>query len=226
MATRYSGQIVTNGLIFAIDAGSARSYPGSGTTLYDLSGNGNDALLESGSAVSASNGGVVSLDGANDRISVTDTNGDFDFGTGNFTINCWFKLIDGESTYPHIFALDDQSNFALKAIRPGLENELRLYVFQGYSVDFTNSFLVNNTWQMITLTRNGQEHKLYLDGVISDTVNDGSGPKSLSCSTVYIGWAWATEYNKQHRGPVQVYNRVLSAEEVLQNYNATKDRFD
>ena len=42
MAFRYSPRVVTDGLVFAVDAGNVKSYPGSGTVWYDLSGNGNN----------------------------------------------------------------------------------------------------------------------------------------------------------------------------------------
>ena len=224
MGLAYGGAIVRDGLVLALDAADRNSYPGSGTTWYDLSGNGNNASLQNGASFSTSNGGYISLDGTDDRIAITDSNGDFDFGTGDFSINVWLNQ-GTDTTYPHLYTLDDQSNFTLKAIRGGLDNAYRLYVYHGYSVIFTNSYLTPGTWQMVTLTRNGQEHKLYLDGTISDTVTDGSGPKSISGSTVYLGWGWASEYTPQSRGPVTVYNRLLSPTEVLQNYNATKGRF-
>lgn len=224
MAFGRGPKIVKDGLVLMLDAANPKSYPGTGTTWNDLSGNGNNASLQNGASFSTSNGGYISLDGTNDRIAITDSNGDFDVGTGNFSINIWLNQ-GTDTTYPHLYALDDQNNFSLKAIRGGLANAYRLYVYQNYAVQFTNSYLTPGTWQMITLTRNGQEHKLYIDGVISDTVTDGSGPKNITGSTVYLGWGFASEYTPQSRGPIYVYNRLLSADEVLQNYNATKGRF-
>ena len=215
--------IVRDGLVLNLDAASLRSYSGSGTDFYDLSGNGNHGVLD-GATYSSDNLGIISLDGTNDRISITDSNNDFDLGTGDFTINCWINP-SYDSTYPHLFTLNDQNNFTLKGIRFDNSDGGKLYVYQGYSVMFNNSYLTTDEWQMITLTRNGQIHKLYKNGVLTDTVTDSSGPKNISATTAYIGWGWASEYTPQKRGPVQVYNTLLSDEQVLQNYNAHKERF-
>lgn len=213
--------LVTDGLVLALDAASTRSYPGTGTTWYDLSGNGNDATLENGASVN-SDGNVV-LDGSNDRVGIPDNNGDFDIGTSSFTIS----VVNNqglEDSYYHLFAFDDQQNFALKANRSGASsNPYRLYVYQGSSITFTNSYIVPNTWQFITLVRDGGSHKLYIDGEISDTVQ--ATAKNISTSNVYLGWGWGSEYTPQTRGPVLMYNRALTASEVLQNFNAQKSRF-
>ena len=68
MARRYNPRIVTDGLVLALDAGNTKSYPGSGTTWTDLSGNGNNGSLLNGTGYSSDNLGVLSLDGTNDYI--------------------------------------------------------------------------------------------------------------------------------------------------------------
>lgn len=60
--------IVKNGLIFNLDAADRNSYPGSGTTWSDISGNGNNGTLTNGPTFSSDNGGVIVLDGSNDYI--------------------------------------------------------------------------------------------------------------------------------------------------------------
>ena len=56
--------IVTDGLVLALDAASPKSYPGSGTTLFDLSGNGNEGTLTSGPTFSSQNNGAIQVDGS------------------------------------------------------------------------------------------------------------------------------------------------------------------
>ena len=60
----YGPQIVTDGLVFCVDANNAKSYPGSGTTWYDLSKNINLTLT---TVTSASANGIV-FDGTDDKI--------------------------------------------------------------------------------------------------------------------------------------------------------------
>lgn len=225
MAILRGPDIVRDGLLLALDAGSPKSYPGSGTTLYDLSGKENHAAF-GGATYSSNKYGVLSLDGTDDRVTIQDVNGDFDFGIGDFSICLWIKQ-SYDTTYPHLFSIDDQSNFSLKAVRPDAASDpRRLYVYQGYSVTFTNSYLTLNEWEMITLTRNDQTHKLYINGAISDTVTDTSGPKNITAGYAYLGWGWGSEYSPQERGPVYVYNFALSDDQVLQNYKAQKFRFE
>ena len=88
MGLAHSPRIVTDGLVLCLDAGNTKSYPGSGTTWTDLSGNGNTGTLTNGVGYSGDNLGSLSFDGVNDFTS-TITGEDFNFGTGDFTIECW-----------------------------------------------------------------------------------------------------------------------------------------
>ena len=71
MATNYNPTIVTDGLKVCFDAANPKSYPGSGTTWYDLSGNDNHGTLLNEPSFSSDKGGCFTLDGTNDRISFT-----------------------------------------------------------------------------------------------------------------------------------------------------------
>lgn len=63
--------IVTNGLVLHLDAGDTASYPVTGTTWTDLSGNGNNGTLVNGVGYNSANGGSLVFDGVNDRVSTT-----------------------------------------------------------------------------------------------------------------------------------------------------------
>ena len=63
-----SGPIITSGLVLFLDAGNTSSYPGSGTTWTDLSGNGNNGTLTNGPTYTSSNGGAIVFDGINDFV--------------------------------------------------------------------------------------------------------------------------------------------------------------
>jgi len=71
MAVGYNPRIVTDGLVLALDAGNTKSYPGSGTTWTDLSGNGNTGTLTNGPTFDSANGGSIVFDGTNDYVQVT-----------------------------------------------------------------------------------------------------------------------------------------------------------
>ena len=68
MAVLNGPGIITSGLISALDAADRNSYPGSGTTWTDISGNNNNGTLTNGPTFSSTNGGAIVLDGADDYI--------------------------------------------------------------------------------------------------------------------------------------------------------------
>lgn len=167
-------------------------------------------------------GGYVSLDGSDDRIRI-DHDGQLNFYDLDFSINMWLKQY-ATNEYPHLYTIDDQGNFTLKAVRGGLSNAYRLYVFQDSSILFNNSFLDIGNWQLITLVRQGNEHKLYLNGLLSDNVSNT--PKNIQGNRAYIGEGNnGGEYSPQDRGAVTVFNRALSDTEVSDYWQATRWRF-
>lgn len=212
--------IVREGLILGLDSASTRSYPGIGTTWYDLSIKGNNATLQNGATFNIN--GYISLEGNDDRVSIPNTTGDFNLGLGDFTVTLWINQ-GYDTTYPHLFAFDDQSNFCLKAVRGGTVDAFQIYVYQGSSIMFPNSYLTPATWQMITLTRVGNNHKLFINGVLTDTVL--ATAKNITCSNMYFGWGWGTEYTPQSRGPIYIYNVPLSDQQILEHYESQHARF-
>jgi hypothetical protein len=215
--------VIRRGLIVNLDPANQNSIDG--TSFYDMSFNGNHSVLENGASYSGAGNGSISLDGTNDRISISNASSDFNFGTNNFTLNIWINQSSNSNTYPHLFSLDDQYNFSLKADAPSAATPYRLYVYQDYGVFFPNSYLSPGNWQMITLVREGQQFRLYINSSLTDTVTDSIGPKNISGTTAYLGWGWSVEYTPQLRGPFQAYNTILSATEIAHNYNVTKGRF-
>ena len=99
MSLNHSPKIVTDGLVLCLDAASRKSYPGSGTTWFDRSGNGNNGTLTNGPTFSSDNGGSIVFDGTNDYVNCGTTLGNF--GTSNFTINFFFKT--STSLHPRTF---------------------------------------------------------------------------------------------------------------------------
>jgi len=82
----HSPRIITDGLVLCLDAGNPKSYPGSGTTWTDLSGNGNNGTLTNGPTYNSGNLGSLVFDGVNDYVNL----GDLDL-PAPFTLSIWFK---------------------------------------------------------------------------------------------------------------------------------------
>ena len=88
MATKYSPKTVTNGLVLSLDAANTKSYPKSGTTWTDLSGNSNNGTLTNGPTFSAVNGGCIVFDGVDDYVDVSDAS---TLNSNTQTINIWYN---------------------------------------------------------------------------------------------------------------------------------------
>jgi hypothetical protein len=208
----------TDGLIVHLDAANTRSYPGSGNTVYDLSGFGNTSALTNGPTYNSSNLGAFVLDGSNDYILVNSqanilsktayTKIAFIYISNFSTVN---NIISGGFSGQHAFWMFGTDK--LNAGHNGTWNTV---------VGATTLSL--NTWYFAAVTySNSTGWKLYLngreDGTSADTTTF-TGNQEIS-----IG-SYSTANNFTGRiASVQVYNRALTATEIFQNYHATKGRY-
>jgi hypothetical protein len=119
MAFGNGPRIVTDGLVLSLDAADRNSYPGSGTTWFDLSGNGNNSTLTNGPAFSSNKNGSIVLDGVNDRIDVPKSLNGFTYNIHydlNWTIECWIytNTFDGSpQTYKMIYGNYNGCNYTV-----------------------------------------------------------------------------------------------------------------
>jgi hypothetical protein len=220
MSLSHSPSIITQNLVLCLDAANRKSYPGSGTTWTDLSGNGNNGTLTNGVGYNGSNLGSLVFDGVDDFISTT-----YSVGTiSQHTISCWINKTN--SQYSFILA----SSASL------------FYGFEIYpSVIYTNITANNfgqvsynlNGYQNIAFTYDGSQTgnsnrlKVYLNGISQTLSFTGTIPSSVSnIPTIDIGKrSWATRYSEGSIAQVSIYNRALTASEIQQNYTALKSRF-
>ena len=214
--------IVKNGLVLNIDAANPSSYVGSGNNAFDLSGFGNTATLVNGTGFGTTGGGMFVFDGSNDYIDIPSITSI----TGNFTVAVWFfttattdanfkRLVD--LNYATGFWLGRQTNTNIWGVGIIESNE-------PYGIYLP---LTNGQWHYLVSIRSGSTHILYGDGV-SNTISNTVSTGNLSASSLLIA--------KQPEGggtflngnisQVQLYNRALSATEVMQNFNAMRERYN
>lgn len=232
MAVQYAfGQVVTNGVVLALDAADPNSYPGSGTTWADISGNSNNGTLINGPTFSSTKGGSIVFDGVDDRVSRSQA-----LNTGqNFTVSAWIyptllgttrRAIVGNS-YNYIgrngWFISTGSGLNTFFLSVGADSSFR--------VAAANT-LTLNMWQYITgvVTDGGGSITLYLNSNATTTAASviTSGTITYSQPQLNIGFrdvGGTTDPYTGNIATVQVYNRALSASEVQQNYNAQKTRF-
>jgi hypothetical protein len=233
------GNIITNGLVLNLDAANPRSYdyPYNGTIWNDLSGNGNNGTLINGVGYNSSNGGSLVFDGVNDYISTT-TN----LGTNpipSHTISVWVKT--SVASGKKIIGIENQqigttSNIYDRHIYVGTNGRFYYGVYDTTNrLLVSNSSLVDGVWHNIVgiCTGNNQIF-LYVDSILN-SFGVGNSYALYGSSYIRIGsyalgvpGGWANSANGYFTGQIanaQIYNRALSSQEVLQNYNATRARF-
>ena len=225
--------IVSDGLVLHIDPSKNTSYPGTGNTIYDLSGFGNTGTLTNGPVLSSSNGGAIVLDGTNDYVTIGDK---LDLGLGNYTFSCWFKL-NSVTGYQCIFsksiAAYASNRYALYIDNTKLKSFMQGDLTSG-DVDFSSTLtLSTGIWYHVTSVydRSGTL-KLYVNGVLdsSQAISQWQNVNIQTSHTFKIG-AYATSgdeptfFTNGNITSFTAYNRALTQQEILQNYNATKGRF-
>ena len=227
MSGKSGPDIVENGLVLCLDAANKFSYPRTGTTWTDLSGNSNNGTLTNGPTFSAGNMGSILFDGTNDYVNmgistycnlinisvsvwikVTSTSLYFLCRYNNTTFfNGFYMYYDVASTK---FGVDGRESSATYLSRPT-----------------TNTYPLNN-WYNVVWTKSANVWTIYVNGSLDVSSTLGNGTTSFSNNIMWIG-AYLGNGDQYYSGGnisnVQIYNRVLTAAEVLQNYNATKSRF-
>jgi hypothetical protein len=234
---------VTDGLVLSLDAGNVKSYPRSGTTWFDKSGFGNNGTLTNGPTFNSGNGGSIVFDGVNDYVNLQkDIN--FPISGNSRTISVWFKT---PSTYPSLVQLPalfaygttNWTNGFVMAWdgRSGTHiSQYRIIISNYGNQVYNNTALLLNTLYNITVTKlvGSENYSFYLDGSI-DGINTWTNPNQYrTTNTVLnnsatIGTSTQSPGNMYWKGNIyqtQIYNRALTATEILQNYNATKSRYN
>ncbi len=218
MALEHHPRIVTSDLVLYLDAANYRSYVGSGTTWNDLSLSKNTSSLVNSPTYSSANNGYISFDGTNDYISVNSNANILSYS--EYTKIAWF-YVTTFSTANNIISggVSGQHAFWLY-----VSNRLYAGHNGNWATVTGNTTLSLNTWYFGATTYNNTTGwKLYLNGI-----EDGSSINSTTFTgnqEILVGAYGAGNYYSGRIGLVQVYNRTLTAAEILQNYNATKKRY-
>jgi hypothetical protein len=216
--------IMTNGLIFNADAGFTPSYPTSGTTWYDLSGNSINGTLTNGPTYSSSGGGSISFDGTDDR-SVADTSLIDRTDGQEITVSCWIRPSRLGGQY-QVFCTNRSNDTSRYNWIFYQHTNNGAVSFHGGNNQFISTYIPTvNTWVNVTNTvTSAGLSTLYANGVSVYAVSGYS--YGLTASRLGIGAdPGGQEAFQGNVASTQIYTRALTAAEVLQNFNATKTRF-
>lgn len=230
MAFIHSPKIITDGLVFTLDAANPKSYPGSGTIWNDLSGNNNTGTLTNGPTFLVSASGAISFDGTNDFVNFGNT---LNFTAQPFTVECWFNKRGNSSSNTFGGALISKGAFGAdngwamftnNTGAAGFQIRVNNVVYQA-ATSFT---LENNSWYHLIGVRHTVDKKIYLyvNGIFHSEGNEATTTNPTSTKLLLVGTV--DGYSRHFNGlisNVKVYNKILSTDEVLQNFNATRSRF-
>lgn len=228
----YTGpHIVTDGLVLALDAASPRSYPGTGTTWYDLSGNNNDGVLNNGPTFNSA--GYIEFDGTDDYsgvagVGITDYSQPFSMGV-IFQVDSGATWSNGYRS--NIFSIAG-SYAGMYGLYKHSTSELGVQLRDSNSTIYaTCSGNVVGVWYYLVSTWDGSILKLYLNGALVSTQTAGGITGAPDTTNLHIGGsrAFGGAYGNVFEGDIakcEYYDKTLTAEEVLQNYNALKSRFN
>ena len=197
MATITGPNLVTDGLVLSLDAASARSYPGSGSTWSDLSGNSHDFTIEA-------TGFTYNAGGWFDMANGGMTNGDNITNSTTCTFVFWIRTTDVQS----LFWTDDNANSYLGAYSSG--NKFYNNEF-GSPTLFMNTVSKANIYDSI---RTGEWLMVEFKSANMSQTN----PNKFNTYGSY-------QFGDGDIAIIQIYNRNLTAAESLQNFNAFRSRF-
>lgn len=227
-STAVTSDIVRSGLILYIDIADTNSYSGSGTAVYDLSGQGNNGYLTGSYSYNPTNSGYIQFSNTASHIYFSTLPNALS-GKKEATLSVWTKISSSTSNY---------FNFGFNDLTNGITNRFNILVYSNV-VYITEEALdihyvginsvspyFNNTWANLTFTYTGSGFSyLYFNGV---PIYSSSGYFGNQLSTTLKPF-YAGHLNNSNKvdgiGQGLVYDRQLTSNEVLQNYNFAKNRY-
>ena len=229
MAVGYNSKIVIDGLVLALDTGNIKSYPGSGTSWSDISGQGNNGTLTNGPTHSSDNGGSIVFDGTDDYCRITSASLLNSIGSSDFTVSMWIYRAtnppsgNGEMLYQ---SADLNDGFVICISTTEFRVETRDRQSTNNSANNISDIFTAGVWNNVVLTKSGTTYKGYSQGIYK---NQFTSYQDVSTTTGFVdigrvSW-WSPSYWEGNIAGVNVYNSALTASEITQNYNALKGRF-
>lgn len=212
MALNHHPKIVTNGLIFYIDPSNKNSYSGTGLTLENLMG-GTGATLVNGPVFSPNNLGYIDTDGSNDYLNLTLPS------LTSYTIDFWLNINSYDNSERQL--LGTNGDIVGISLYTGKFN-----VWNG-STNIGNASFTTTVWYNAVFTRNGTGTTIHLNGAVDKGFLTGNTISSgrATIGSIIIAGNPARNTNA-YFGSVKIYNRALSINEIKQNYNALKGRYE
>ncbi len=228
----HPASVVTNGLVLYFDPSNTASYPGSGTTITDLSGNGLNGTMSNLSFTSS----YFTYNGTNSQISISD-NVLLEPGSGDWTMEVWVNQnATGNDVVLGKFdpgGLSQDVSYSIRTTSSTYYAQLGSGSGSGSTLfqNSTNHVGTLNTWyQIVYVLTNVAANTLqtFVNGSSIGSVNHSLASILNNSSNLYIGSYNNGEYAQWFDGKIgitRLYNRALTSAEVSENYNADKSKY-
>ena len=233
----YGPKVVADGLVLALDAANRKSYPGTGTTWTDLSGNGNTGTLTNGPTYSSANGGSIVFDGVDDYTVISNP---ATFQNQNFTVSVWVNPGFQDAAIISMIDFDHSSSpapqgWVLQSEDATTNRYYYLAWYDGTNFQPAGGYGAGNgiqvttsSWQNIVYSKSGTTLIGYLNGVQVYTAVAGSSNVSYQSNRNFRIGNCIGSAGREFNGNIsnaRIYNRALTAQEIQQNFNATRGRY-
>jgi hypothetical protein len=225
---------IQDGLVLSLDASDRNSYPGSGATWTDLSGNSNTGTLVNTPTFSSANNGILTFNGSNQYVStlIQNLSRPCTFSTWvNFNNLTGFQTIFGQDTSTAI----SRGRFYFQ--KAGATTEGLILNVVNFSIVLSNNAIVTvnainpvvtNQWYNYSAVLTTTALSLYENGTLQNTVSNSDTFLTPNTTIVLNAGYFSnaiSDYVNAKSSVFLIHNRALSAQEVRQNYNAQKTRF-
>lgn len=228
--------VVDGNLKLWIDAGQITSYPGTGTTWTDLSGTGNSGTLVNSPLYSSANGGSLEFNGTNNYINVPSTSSLQFLNRAPYSFEVWvYPISDTSASYPGFINRESnpgtgRDGYNLYYTNLGVAVGSHLIATERFctgtqisaGATYTDAVFFNN-WQCYCTTYNGTTLSFYRNGVFVSSATS-TGNVTNTTQNVTIGQRGGV-YSNSRISNTKFYDRSLSADEVLTNFNALRNRY-
>lgn len=225
MSGKVSSKIVVDGLVLNLDSGNPNSYISGSTTWNDLTYNKNNGTLINGPTFNSNNCGSIVFDGVNDYGTIP-YNSKFNLSITDYTLEGWFNSNSFSSGQAIITKDTNGISFDWCLYIPN-SSSLKI-LSNGTSTNVTANVPTMNTgqWYHCVVTSVSGTIKIYLNGVLYQTQSMSTSNNSLSYVTIgCASWNLPNGFINGNISILRIYNVGLSGVQVLENYNALKNRY-
>lgn len=222
-------KIIEDGLVLYLDAANEKSYPGTGTTWTDLTGNGYNGIITNGPVFENTFLGAINCDGVNDFVYVNNTFNFLDY----ITVDLVYRRDSTTGTGDHII-YNKEDSWELRDVNGDLMWAVRTSNVVWFWQDTGYNVAIGETLH-VTLVYNGSSVKTYVNGIlvldyVGNYANGGGGVLNKPTSYPKLNSRSATLTTWQNGGDhtffnFKIYNRALTAQEIKQNFEATRGRY-